>query len=464
MKNDVEDRHRDADLVWMKNTAGFSFQAGLIASVVGVATLHATVLAAVPYDLVRSSRLAWWLVVALTMVATAYGLGLPELPRRRREAAMRGIGTVLVAVGIVSFAQLALAAPLLPRSSLALLVVVVPVWAVVGWNLAADAVSWQSQRDQVFLVAEQPDEQAALRYELSTRPERPASIVTALSVDQARLGPDGRAHLVEAVSRTDASVIVLDTAAQSDDGVVQQVAQLHGRGLRIRTLALFYEGWLGKLPLAELARVSLLFDIGELHRIRYVRAKRLVDVMLGVVGSLVLVGVAVPVLIGNRFGNRGPLFFSQPRVGKDGDIFTIHKFRTMQPIPQTESADGQAAWTTEDDPRITPVGKFLRRSHLDELPQMVNVLRGELSIVGPRPEQPHYVDELRDKIPFYDVRHLVRPGLTGWAQVKQGYAADEADALEKLQFDFYYLRRQGLALDTRIIWRTARGVLAGHGR
>ena len=151
-------------------------------------------------------------------------------------------------------------------------------------------------------------------------------------------------------------------------------------------------------------------------------------------------------------------------MGKDGEIFTIHKFRTMQPIPPAESSDGQAAWTTEDDPRITPVGRFLRRSHLDEFPQMVNVLRGELSIVGPRPEQPRYVDELRDKIPFYDVRHLVRPGLTGWAQVKQGYASDESDALEKLQFDFYYLRRQGLALDTRIIWRTARGVLAGHGR
>jgi lipopolysaccharide/colanic/teichoic acid biosynthesis glycosyltransferase len=170
------------------------------------------------------------------------------------------------------------------------------------------------------------------------------------------------------------------------------------------------------------------------------------------------------VAIANRFGNRGPLFFSQPRVGKDGRVFTIHKFRTMTPMAATKSDDGQAAWTTEDDPRITPVGRFLRRTHLDELPQMVNVLRGELSIVGPRPEQPHYVDELRDKIPFYDVRHLVRPGLTGWAQVKQGYAADESDALEKLQYDFYYLRRQDLGLDVRIIWRTARGVVAGHGR
>jgi lipopolysaccharide/colanic/teichoic acid biosynthesis glycosyltransferase len=234
--------------------------------------------------------------------------------------------------------------------------------------------------------------------------------------------------------------------------------------VRIRTLALFYEAWLGKLPLSELARVSLLFDIGELHRIRYVRAKRVVDLLFGALGSLVLVAVAGPLAIANLFGNRGPLFFSQPRVGKDGTVFTIHKFRTMTPASPADSPDGQAEWTTVDDPRITPVGRFLRRSHLDELPQMVNVLRGELSIVGPRPEQPHYVSELRDKIAFYDVRHLVRPGLTGWAQVKQGYAADESDALEKLQFDFYYLRRQGLALDLRIIWRTARGVLAGHGR
>ena len=448
----------------VKNTAGVTFQLGLIAAVLGVAVLHATVLAAESYELVGSSRLPWWLVVGLAMVGTGYALGLPELPSGRREAAMRGLGAALAAVAVVSFGQLVLAAPLLPRSSLGLLLLIVPVWAIVGWNLATDAASWQSQRDQVFLVAEQPDEHAALSFELSHRPEQPATVVAALPVELARLGPDGRAHLVEAVSRTNASVLVLDTAAQSDDGVVQQVAVLHRRGLRIRTLALFYEGWLGKLPLAELARVSLLFDIGELHRMRYVRAKRVVDLLLGVVGSLMLAGVALPVWIANRFGNRGPLLFSQPRVGKDGQVFTMHKFRTMVPVAAGEGHDGQAAWTTENDPRITPFGRFLRRSHLDELPQMVNVLRGELSIVGPRPEQPHYVDELREKIPFYDVRHLVRPGLTGWAQVKQGYAADEADALEKLQFDFYYLRRQGLALDVRIIWRTARGVLAGHGR
>jgi lipopolysaccharide/colanic/teichoic acid biosynthesis glycosyltransferase len=121
-------------------------------------------------------------------------------------------------------------------------------------------------------------------------------------------------------------------------------------------------------------------------------------------------------------------------------------------------------WTAEDDPRITPFGRLLRRSHVDELPQLVNVLRGDLAVVGPRPEQPQYVRELTGKIPFYDLRHRVRPGLTGWAQVKYGYAGNESDALQKLQYEFFYLRHQSLTLDLRVVARTLRSVLKLHGR
>ena len=139
-------------------------------------------------------------------------------------------------------------------------------------------------------------------------------------------------------------------------------------------------------------------------------------------------------------------------------VFTILKFRTME--RRCRTATGRSPGTTA----ITPFGRILRRTHLDELPQAINILRGDLSIVGPRPEQPQYVEELTDKIPFYDLRHLVRPGLTGWAQVKFGYAGDERDALEKLQYDFFYLRRQTLGLDVRIIARTVRDVAGGGGR
>ncbi|MGH9299556.1 MAG: sugar transferase, partial [Acidimicrobiales bacterium] len=255
-----------------------------------------------------------------------------------------------------------------------------------------------------------------------------------------------------------ATLLVLDRESQSVEDIVAQAARIHSRGTRIRTLSLFYDEWLGKLPIGELERIALLFDINEIHRPVYARLKRFSDILLGLVG-LIPLALAVPlVVVADLIGNRGPLLYRQLRVGRDGATFTILKFRTMTPDL------GLAEWTTADDSRLNTVGKWMRRLHVDELPQVVNVLRRELSIVGPRPEQPHYVAQLREKIPFYDSRHLVRPGITGWAQVKYDYGASEIDAIEKLQYEFYYLRHQSLALDLRIIGRTLRSVVGLRGR
>ncbi|MFV0525118.1 MAG: sugar transferase [Acidimicrobiales bacterium] len=445
----------------MTARAGSAYRVGTAATVVGLAVLHATVVDP-DYDLLLLSRIAFWSVLGVAVIAAGYGLGLPDLPVRRRDAAGRAVAAAALGVIAVSILQVAAAQPLLPRSSLLLLAVISPVWAVIGWNLDRDENTRRTRRDRVLVVAEQSSEPASLRFELTGQPEAPASLVGELTTAEARLRPDGSTPLIERVDGSGATVLVLDTAAQSDDGIVAQAAELHRRGIRIRTLALFYEEWLGKLPVAELARVALLFDIGELHRLRYVRTRRVIDLLVGLVGLALVVPVAAVVWLGNRVANRGPLLFAQHRVGKDGEVITIHKFRTM--LPTGDDPGLPSAWTTTDDPRVTPWGRLLRRSHVDELPQMLGLVRGELSLIGPRPEQIHYVEELREKIPFYDVRHLVRPGLTGWAQVKQGYAADEADAYEKLQYDVYYLRRQSLALDTRIAWRTVRGVMIGTGR
>ena len=188
--------------------------------------------------------------------------------------------------------------------------------------------------------------------------------------------------------------------------------------------------------------------------------KRALDFASAAIGLAVLVLLTPFVWVVNRAFNPGPLLYRQARVGKDGRVFRIVKFRTMRPA----AADAPSEWTSPDDPRITPFGRLLRLSHLDELPQVLNILRGDLAIVGPRPEQPPYVDELADKLPYYSMRHLARPGLTGWAQVKYGYAGDESDALEKLQYDFFYLRHQGVSLDLRIIGRTIRSVIGREGR
>src|SRR2546423_599472 len=252
---------------------------------------------------------------------------------------------------------------------------------------------------------------------------------------------------------------VVAAGGRALSSLVAQAADLHAAGIRIRTLTGFCSEWLGRLPLSELERASLLFDIGDLHRATYARVKRIVDVAFAVLG-LMLLAISIPfIVVGNLFANRGPLFFRQPRVGRNGETFRILKFRTMH-----TGAHGDGEWTAEDDPRLTPFGRILRRLHIDELPQMLNILRGELSVVGPRPEQPRYVDELIEKIPFYELRHLVRPGLTGWAQVKYDYGATDSDALEKLQYDFFYLQNQSVSLDVRVIRRTIRHVFDMAGR
>jgi len=257
---------------------------------------------------------------------------------------------------------------------------------------------------------------------------------------------------------TQPSMVVYSVSGQRDTTTLQTLRRMHERGLRVRTISDFYDSHLGKVPIRELESSALLFDVREIHHPSYFRISRILDTAFALIG-LITLGIVIPVVaLGNFVANRGPLFYAQERIGKSGTAFKILKFRTMKPSTELST------WTTEDDPRITAFGAFLRRTHLDELPQVINMIRGELSLVGPRPEQPHYVEQLSQSIPFYNARHLVRPGLTGWAQVNYPYGADETDAFEKLQFEFWYLRHQRLVIDIKIMIRTVRHVLGFKGR
>ena len=154
------------------------------------------------------------------------------------------------------------------------------------------------------------------------------------------------------------------------------------------------------------------------------------------------------------------MFYRQRRVGKDGRPFAIHKLRSMRVDAEANTG---AVWSTRSDPRVTPVGRVLRRSRLDELPQLWNVLRGDMSFVGPRPERPEFIDGLRKEIPFYNQRHVVRPGLTGWAQIRHEYGASVDDALQKLQFDLFYIKHMSIAFDLFIVLETVKTVLVRRG-
>ena len=184
-----------------------------------------------------------------------------------------------------------------------------------------------------------------------------------------------------------------------------------------------------------------------------------------VVSAALLIALTAPLMaliaIAVKLNSRGPVLFRQERVGLDARVFVLNKFRSMRHNAEAETGP---TWAKEQDSRITSVGWILRKFRLDELPQAFNVLRGEMSFIGPRPERPCFVEMLRKEIPYYDLRHYVKPGVTGWAQVMYSYGASIEDAYKKMQYDLYYVKHLSLWMDILILFKTARVVLFGHGR
>jgi len=231
-------------------------------------------------------------------------------------------------------------------------------------------------------------------------------------------------------------------------------------GVQVLDLASFFERETGRIKLESLSPSWLVFEDGFRQGWIRDRAKRAFDVLV----SLALLVAAAPIMllaaVAVRLDSPGPVLYRQVRVGQHGRPFEVLKFRSMRADAE---ADGKPRWASRDDPRITRVGRILRKSRIDELPQLVNVLRGEMSFVGPRPERPEFVRELAQRIPYYNERHRVKPGITGWAQISHGYADSERDAREKLEYDLYYVKNHSLFFDLYILLRTIEVVLWGRG-
>ena len=272
--------------------------------------------------------------------------------------------------------------------------------------------------------------------------------------------PAAGARLVAAAADGEADVVVLGAHEAMPDALFANLVECYDRGLVVRSLADLYEELTGRLLVDNLGQTWLLSlqQRSETSRL-YAMVKRGVDILAGLVGVLVLLVVLPFVYVAIKIDDRGPVFHRQVRLGQYGRPFDILKLRSMR-----MRSSGQLHWTEQADDRITRVGSLLRRLHLDELPQTWNILRGDMSVVGPRPEQPHYADELRRSIPYYNTRLSVRPGLTGWAQVNFGYGSGIDGARVKLSYDLYYIKRQSIALDVLIIARTVFAVATLRGR
>jgi sugar transferase (PEP-CTERM system associated) len=262
--------------------------------------------------------------------------------------------------------------------------------------------------------------------------------------------------------------------ARSVDRVVVSLADARGKlpmekllemkldGVRFDYLASVYEEYTGKIAVENLRPSWLIFSAGFRKTARLLAIKRALDVVGGAVGLVLSAPIMLALSAVIKLTSPGPVFYSQRRVGRDGRVFTVHKLRSM--CANAERDTGPVWTPAGGDSRITPLGRFMRRTRLDELPQFWTILAGHMSLVGPRPERPEFVQSLNVQIPFYGQRHVVKPGLTGWAQVRYTYGATVEDAIEKLQYDLFYIKNMSIALDVFIIFETIKTVVLRRGQ
>jgi exopolysaccharide biosynthesis polyprenyl glycosylphosphotransferase len=259
------------------------------------------------------------------------------------------------------------------------------------------------------------------------------------------------------------SDLVFAISGQMNDSMFSAMLGAAEAGVEIMTMPMVYEETLGRVPIFLHQSDWILRSFMDEAQAGgfYEIVKRLLDILGGLVGTSIFV-VALPIVAMAIYLDSGsPILYSQLRVSKNGRLYKIFKLRTMR---QDSEKDGKPQVTVENDERITRVGRFLRKSHMDELPQFINVLRGEMSLVGPRAERMELVNDLTEKLPFYRARLLVKPGITGWAQVNFGYAATVEDTAIKLEYDLYYIKHRGLMLDIIILLRTFGTVIGFRGQ
>ncbi len=299
---------------------------------------------------------------------------------------------------------------------------------------------------------------------LATHPDEPYSIVgvvdDTITADAFAGAPRlGKVEALESILEETLPDLVVVAADRGRPEIFRRLAHTAELGFRVVGLPEFYEHAFGVVPIRSMTDAWVM-SILHLYQRPYSRfAKRAFDLAVAGCG-LVVMAPMFPVVALLIRASGGPVFYRQTRLGEHGRPFTILKFRSMR----TDAETTGAVWASESDPRITIVGQILRRSRLDELPQLINVIRGDMSIVGPRPERPEFLDMLEESVPFWTRRHLLRPGITGWAQLRSGYASDSNSTEEKLAHDLWYLRHQSLMIDLMICGRTLPALLLGTGR
>ena len=413
----------------------------------------------------------WWAVLGGLWALLAWGNGLYA---RRHAGDTWGVAVRAARASVQLVILWAIAYFLLPPWTLVRHVLVVfalgaavamPIWR----RLMSGVLSASAFRRRVLIVGAGHAGRALLE---AIRSEAPGDFDVAGFVDDdpelVGASVDGvpvvsdRHGLVEAAERLGVGEIALAVTHGVHAELFQALMDAREQGLAVTPMPVLFESITGRVAVEHIGdhwAVALPLDPPEASGL-YPLVRRALDLAFAILGGLLL-GLLLPLLaLLIRLDSPGPVFYGQTRVGRGGRPFRLFKLRTMR----NDAEAGGPEWAAAGDPRVTAVGRWLRRTRLDELPQVLNILRGEMSVIGPRPERPEFVERLASEIPFYRARHAVRPGLTGWAAVNQDYAASTADALVKLQYDLYYIKNESPLLDANIVLRTLAIVLGLRGR
>jgi sugar transferase (PEP-CTERM system associated) len=400
--------------------------------------------------------------------ADLYDLRTITTKRDLATRLMRAIGATSIILGIAYW----LFPLLVLEQGVFLLTAALAILLVMAWRSAFDFVSTRlAPRERLLLVGTSPAAIVLARELFERRHELGVEIVGFVDPDPTRVGAPvinpGVVGTIDDIpglaSRLGVDRVVVSLSDERGKLPMGQLLDVRLRsGVLFDHLASVYEEYTGKIALENLRPSWLVFSTGFRKTRLLMFTKRAFDIFAAVCGLILSLPLTiVSAIVVKLESPRDPVLYHQERVGLNGKTFTIHKFRTMR--SDAEAKTGPVWSKGDSDPRITRVGRFMRKTRLDEIPQLWNVLRGDMSLIGPRPERPAFVEQLTAQIPFYGQRHVVKPGVTGWAQVRYAYGASVEDALEKMQYDLYYVKHMSLTFDLLIALETVKTVVLRRG-
>lgn len=349
-----------------------------------------------------------------------------------------------------------------------LIAVILTTMAISGMRVALDLIWPLTRRERNVLILGNGDLAATIAHELAERPDLNFHVVGFVTPANDRrsqlfgspvLGTKDELCSITHDHRASRIIVALDDLRGGLP--TRELVRLRVQGIEIEDAHTTLAALTGRVWLRTVRPSWFVFSNGFQRSNLTLLVKRVFDLAFGLFGIALFAPIMAVIAIAIRLDSKGPVLYRQARVGLAGKVFELVKFRSMR--IDAENGTGPQ-WAKKDDPRITRLGRILRKYRLDELPQFVNVIRGEMSFVGPRPERPAFVEQLREQIPFYDERHSVRPGVTGWAQVEYRYGASVEDAYRKLEYDLFYLKSLSILFDIAIVFRTLRVVLFGSGQ